>query len=78
MDEDEIKQLLRAGLNDASVDIIAQGSHLTLKLVGDIFVGLGRLKRQQLVNGLLKDKIGSGEIHAVNMTCLTLAESQDT
>lgn len=74
MNEDEIMQVLRDGLKDTNVDIIVDGSHLTLKLVSDVFHGLSRLKRQRLVNSLLSEKIASGEIHAVNMTCLTLEE----
>ena len=74
MNEQEIRQLLLDGLKDVGVEMSVDGSHLTLKLVGEVFAGLSRLKRQQLVNGLLSDKIGSGEIHAVNMTCRTLEE----
>jgi acid stress-induced BolA-like protein IbaG/YrbA len=36
-----------------------------------VFTGLSRLKRQQLVNRLLEAKIGTGEIHAVRMSCLS-------
>jgi len=71
MDEEEIRALLAAGLGEAcDIEIAIEGNHLILKLVGNVFTGLNRLKRQQLVNKILEAKIGSGEIHAVRMSCL--------
>ncbi len=75
MNEEELRQLLLDGLGDASVEMVVDGSHLSLKLIADVFEGLNRLKRQQLVNGLLKEKIASGEVHAVSMNCLTSDEA---
>ena len=70
MDENEIRALLVAGLGECEIDMGIEGNRLTLRLVGDVFNGLSRLKRQQMVNKLLNEKIASGEIHAVSMNCL--------
>ncbi len=71
IDEEEIRALLVAGLGECDVELEVEGSHLRLKMVGEVFSGLNRLKRQQLVNKLLNQKINSGEIHAVSMNCLS-------
>ena len=75
MNETEIRQILEEGLNDVAIEMQAEGNKLMLRLVGDVFEGLNRVKRQQLVYGLLNEKISSGEIHAVSMSCLTKDEA---
>ena len=47
--------------------------HFRAVLVSDRFEGLSRVKRQQLVYGLLTDEMGP-EIHALSMRTLTPAE----
>ncbi|XOV87280.1 MAG: BolA family protein [Pseudomonadota bacterium] len=75
MNEAEIRALLAAELGDCDIKLQSEGNKLMLILTGDVFEGLNRVKRQQLVYGLLGDKISSGEIHAVSMRCLTPAEA---
>jgi len=74
MDQTEIRTLLEAGLPDCDIEMMAEGNKIGLRLTGDVFEGMNRVKRQQLVYGLLNDKISSGEIHAVSMDCKTVAE----
>jgi len=74
MDEAEIRGLLAAGLPDCEIELMAEGNKVGLRLTGNLFEGMNRVKRQQLVYGLLSEKITSGEIHAVSMTCKTPAE----
>lgn len=74
MDEAEIRGVLARGLGACDVQMQAEGNKLMLILTGEVFEGLSRVKRQQLVYGLLNDKIASGEIHAVSMKCLTPSE----
>jgi len=76
MNEDELRQLLSAGLGDCDIELQTDGNKLLLRLVGEVFDGLSRVKRQQLVYGLLNEKISSGEIHAVSMTCVGREESK--
>jgi acid stress-induced BolA-like protein IbaG/YrbA len=77
MNEEEIRNLLVDGLDGCDTELTVDGSHLALRLVSNAFAGLNRVKRQQLVYSLLNEKISSGEIHAVTMTCLSLDEIQD-
>ena len=74
MDQTDIRALLEAGLPDCEIEMMAEGNKIGLRLTGDVFEGMNRVKRQQLVYGLLNDKISSGEIHAVSMDCKTVAE----
>jgi acid stress-induced BolA-like protein IbaG/YrbA len=75
MDENDVKSLLEAGLEGCEIQLQFDGSKLMLVATGDVFDGLNRVKRQQLVYGILRDKIDSGEIHAVSMKCLTPDEA---
>lgn len=74
MDETEIRDLLSAGLGECEIQMQTDGARLGVLIVADAFEGLSRVKRQQLVYGLLNEKIASGEIHAVSMRCVTPGE----
>jgi len=65
-----------AGMPGADVAVGGDGYHIDLTVVSDAFEGLNRVKRQQLVYGVLADVIRSGALHAVNIRALTAAESQ--
>lgn len=75
MEINEIKTILEQGLKDSEVRLDAEGNKLSLYIVSDVFQGLSRVKRQQIIYALLNDKIASGEVHAVSMKTLTKAES---
>ncbi len=75
MDEAEIRALLEAGLGDCDIRMQSDGNKLMLLVTANAFEGLSRVKRQQMVYGLLNDKISSGEIHAVSMRCLAPGEA---
>lgn len=81
-----IEATLREGLAPTHIEVIdeshlhaghagARGGagHYRALLVSDRFEGLSRVKRQQLVYGLLADEMGP-EIHALSMRTLTPAE----
>jgi acid stress-induced BolA-like protein IbaG/YrbA len=74
MTEEEIKTLVESGMPGASVSIGGDGYHIDVIVVSDDFEGLSRVRRQQLVYGLLSDAIRSGAVHAVNVKAMTLAE----
>lgn len=74
MNEVELKEMLETGLGDCEIKMIVEGNKIGLRLVAAVFSGLNRVKRQQLVYKLLNEKISSGEIHAVSMSCLTPEE----
>ena len=77
MSENDLKEILLAGLGDCKLELELEGNKLFLRAVGDVFEGLNRVKRSQLVYALLDEKISSGELHAVSMKCLTLAEASE-
>lgn len=74
IDLPEIERILCNGLAGCEISLDAEGNHLNLIAVGDVFEDLSRVKRQQLVYALLKAKIASGEVHAVNMRTYTRSE----
>ncbi len=74
MSEDEIRDLLLAGLPGARVEVGGDGYHIDITVVSEAFAELTRLRRQQLVYGVLAEPIRSGALHAVNIRALTAAE----
>lgn len=78
MDLEEIESTLREGLGDCRIEMQADDNRLMLMIVGEAFEGLSRVKRQQLVYGLLDEKIASGEIHALSMRTLSPSEAQES
>ena len=73
--EEELAAELSAALGGARVKIQRDSNRMHVDAVGEIFAGLGRVKRQQLIYRLLKDRISSGEIHALTMKTLAPGES---
>ena len=52
MSEDEIRDLVLAGMPGARVDVGGDGYHIDITVVSEAFAGLTRVRRQQLVYGL--------------------------
>lgn len=50
------------------------GGHYALLLVSDAFVGLSRIQRQRMVQGLLADLFASRQIHALSLKAKTPEE----
>lgn len=73
---DEIKALLENGFDDCLIKVEGEGDHIHVTIIGTVFEGVSKVKRQQMVYGHLDEKIKSGEIHAVTMTTLTPTEQQ--
>ena len=71
---DEIKGLLEAGFDDCRIEVEGEGEHIHVSIIGNVFDGVSKVKRQQMVYAQLNEKIKNGEIHAVTMTTLTPAE----
>ncbi|MDA1299115.1 MAG: BolA/IbaG family iron-sulfur metabolism protein [Proteobacteria bacterium] len=76
MDCSEIEAILAGALVAPRIAVSAEGNKIALDLTSESFEGLSRVKRQQLVYGLLKSRIESGEIHAVTMRTRTPSESE--
>lgn len=70
----QIQALLEEKLPDCEVNVGGDGYHHNVLVVGDVFEGLNRVKRQQLIYAILNEHIVSGELHAINMKTMTPAE----
>lgn len=74
MDASAIKGLLASTFPGCEVFVTANGNHVDITVVGDMFDGLRAVQRQQRVYAVLRDSIATGVIHAVNMKTYTPAE----
>ncbi len=74
MELDEIQKLLEEGLPGSEIKVAGDSHSISLRVVGDLFDGLSKVKRQQKVYGILKGLISNGELHAVSMQTLTPTE----
>lgn len=74
MQAEEVRQLLAAALPDCQVEVQGDGSHFDILVVGDVFAGMNRVKRQQHVYAGLNQQIADGSIHAVNIKAMTADE----
>ena len=77
MDIETLRSVISSGLGDCEIDMQMDGNKVSLNLIAEVFVGLSRVKRQQLVYSLLNDLITSGEIHAVTMRTVTPEEHRN-
>jgi len=76
MNADDVKALLEKQLAGCDIKVEADGSHINIIVIGDIFDGKRSVQRQQLVYTALQEHIASGIIHAVNMKTYTAQEWQ--
>jgi acid stress-induced BolA-like protein IbaG/YrbA len=70
----EIKNWIAAGLPCEHLAIDGDGHHFEAIIVSAEFTDLNRVKRQQRVYQLIRDKLDSGELHALSMQTLTPEE----
>lgn len=73
MDFQELKDLIKANLEDAEVevtDLTGTQDHLGLTVISDAFKGKMLLQQHQIIMDILKEKLKS-EIHAVKIKTMT-------
>ncbi len=66
--------MIHAEWPDATVEVSGDGRHFDMVIVSDVFEGARKIKRQQMVYGILNEHIAEGTVHAVNMKTYTPAE----
>lgn len=76
MNPSQINSLLVAELPDCQISVEGGDGKYLVTVVGEVFEGLNAVKRQQTIYTILNDHITSGDIHAVTMNLMTVAESQ--
>jgi len=76
MEPAAIKAIIAAEWPQCTIEVSGDGRHFDLLIVGDVFEGARKIKRQQMVYAILNDHISQGTIHAVNMKTFTPEEWQ--
>ncbi|OIR01706.1 transcriptional regulator BolA [mine drainage metagenome] len=76
LDPKQIATWINQGLVCEHLSIDGDGHHFAALIVSSEFAGLSRVKRQQRVYQIIKDKLDSGELHALSMQTLTPEEWQ--
>ena len=71
MQADEVKQLIEQQLQGCEALTEGEGCNFQVAVIGEVFDGLNKVKRQQLVYGCLTEQIASGAIHAVTIHTYT-------
>ena len=73
---EQIQRYIADGLPCDHVEVEGDGQHFYATIVSPAFEGQRLIKRHQLVNGALGDRMRA-EIHALSMKTLTPAEWQN-
>lgn len=72
MTSDEIRRMLEAGLDSCEVQVDEPvPGKFSVTVIGDVFAGLSRVKREQKAGAPLRDAILDGRIHAVSYRTFT-------
>ena len=74
MHPEQIKQLILAGMTCEHLALDGDGQHFAALVVSAEFAGKNRVQRQQRVYQTLKDKLATGELHALSFKTLTPEE----
>lgn len=74
MNPEHIKQLILAGMACDFLELDGDGQHFQAIIVSSEFVGKNRVQRQQRVYQTLKEKLATGELHALSFKTLTPEE----
>jgi acid stress-induced BolA-like protein IbaG/YrbA len=74
MHPEQIKQLILAGMDCEHLELDGDGQHFAALVVSAEFVGKNRVQRQQRVYQTLKEKLATGELHALSFKTLTPEE----
>ncbi|VFP81889.1 Acid stress protein IbaG [Candidatus Erwinia haradaeae] len=74
MDNNTIKDTLVATLKLKEAHVSNNGSHFQVIAIGDVFSGLSRVKKQQIVYQVLITYITDSRIHSVSIRTYTPEE----
>ena len=74
MHPDQIKQLILAGMTCDHLTLDGDGQHFEALVVSAEFAGKNRVQRQQRVYQTLKEKLDTGELHALSFKTMTPEE----
>ena len=74
MHPEHSKQLILAGMSCDFLELDGDGQHFEAIVVSAEFEGKSRVQRQQRVYQTLKEKLTTGELHALSFKTFTPAE----
>ncbi|MFM2479276.1 BolA family protein [Celerinatantimonas sp. MCCC 1A17872] len=74
MQPEQIKQILQTALTVDELQVKGEDSHFEVFAVGEIFDGLSRVKKQQVIYAPLAEYIADNTIHALTIKAYTPAE----
>lgn len=74
MQATEVEKLICDQLQNVEVKVETDGSHYQVTAIGEVFSGMGAVKKQQLIYGCLNKYIIDGTIHAVIIKTYTPEE----
>ena len=76
MDVETLLTILQQAYPKVEFQLQGAGCNFHVSAIGEVFSGLSRVQRQQLLNRVLKPLLQQGELHAVSYQLLTPAEAQ--
>lgn len=71
MEINEVETAIKAILPDAEVTVNGEGCNLAITVVSQTFAGQTPVQRQRTVMAPFKEKILTGELHALSIKTLT-------
>lgn len=77
LDPKLLQEWIANGLECTQLNVDGDGHHFAALIVSPEFAGLNRVKRQQRVYQILRERLDSGELHALSMQTLTPEEWLD-
>lgn len=71
MEINEIETLLNDALELSELHVTGADANFQVIAVGELFAGVSRVKKQQIVYGPLAEKIADGSLHALTIKAFT-------
>lgn len=69
MQPQDVEDLIRASFPDATIQVQGDdGVHFSAMVMDESFRGQNRVQQQRAVMAAIKDKVDSGELHALALT----------
>lgn len=74
MRSEDVIGLIHAGFPEAEIHLDGADCNFSVRVVSDGFQGKSTVKRHQAVIATVKDKLASGELHAMSVAAYTRVE----
>lgn len=71
MTPEQIQGWIQAGLPECAVQVEGDGRHFYAVVIGAVFAGKSLLQQQRMVYATVRDRLDTGEIHALSVKTWT-------